>query len=140
MTKLIRILLAVVVGLVIIVFSVANRGPVEVSFAPFPTALEVPLYGVALMFLFLGVLAGGIAAWLNGAQARGENRRLRRRLTGLETQVDVLKRQLAEAEDRRVAAAAAANTPDGVPPPVVYQGGGGRGGAEPLMIGGGARA
>ena len=83
--------------------------------------MEVPLYGVALMFLFLGVLAGGIAAWLNGVRARGENRRLRRRLTGLETQVDVLKRQLAEAEDRRVAAAAAANTPDGVPPAVELQ-------------------
>lgn len=141
MIKLIRILLAVVVGVAIIVFAVANREPVDVSFAPFPGSVEVPLYGVALLFLFIGVLAGGIAAWLNAAQTRGENRRLRRRLTGLETQVDVLKRQLAEAEDRRVAAAGGA-TADGIrSPALVYRGGGAERDVQPpLMIGGGARA
>ena len=140
MIKLIRILLAVDVGVAIIVFAIANRGPVDVSFAPFPGSVEVPLYGVALLFLFLGVLAGGIAAWLNAARSRGENRRLRRRLTGVETQVEVLKRQLGEAEDRRAAAASGA-TADGVrSPAVVYRGGAERDVQPPLLISGGARA
>lgn len=118
MIKLIRIILAVVVGLVVIVFAVVNRHLVEVSFAPFPVNVDLPLFVVALIAVFLGVLAGGTAAWIGAARTRAESRRLRRRADALEAQVAALQKQLAEAENRRAAAAAA----DGPPAPVVHPG------------------
>ena len=144
MAKLIRILLAVIVGLVLIVFAVVNRDPVEVSFYPFPASLEAPLVAVALVFLFLGVLAGGFVAWLNAAATRRRNRELRRRNDALDTQVRGLRRQLAEVEDRSLGGAATPAPPApgdrAARAPALYRPGrDGQQGAipQPLLVGGG---
>ena len=143
--RLIRILLAVIVGVALIVFAVVNRQPVDVSFWPLPVSFEAPLFVVALVFLLLGVLAGGIAAWARAAHTRGENRRLRRRAEALETQVEALRRQQAEAENRRGAAPAAPPPPraatDGVtrPPAIGYRGEP-AGATPPYLLTGGGRA
>ena len=49
MIRIIRLLLALVALIVIIAFAVANRTPVDVSFAPFPITVELPLYGAFLL-------------------------------------------------------------------------------------------
>ena len=55
-------------GLIFIVFAVANRHPVTVSFDPFKStdpsvALTLPLFVVIIAVAILGVAAGGIATW-----------------------------------------------------------------------------
>ena len=55
-------------GLIFIVFAVANRHPVTVSFDPFNStdpsvALTLPLFVVIIAVAILGVAAGGIATW-----------------------------------------------------------------------------
>jgi uncharacterized integral membrane protein len=55
-------------GIVFIVFAVANRREVTVSFDPFNTtdpaiAVSLPLFVVIITVAILGVMAGGMATW-----------------------------------------------------------------------------
>ena len=93
MTRLLRLVLGLAGLVVIVAFAIANRTPVEVSFAPFPVLLELPVYGVFLLGLVLGGLIGGIVVWLGGHGHRRDARRMRNKVWALENQVAVLKRQ-----------------------------------------------
>jgi putative membrane protein len=87
MTKLVRLVLGLAGLVVIVAFAVANRTPVDVSFAPFPIVLELPVYGVFLLGLVLGGVIGGSAAWLGGHGHRRDARRMRRKVWALENQL-----------------------------------------------------
>ena len=80
MAKLLRSLLAVVGLIVIVTFSVANRELVDVNFFPLPLpVIELPVYGVFLIGIFLGAILGGLSLWLSESEMRSEWRTLRRR-------------------------------------------------------------
>lgn len=56
------------VALIVIALAIANRHVVSFSLDPFNTAapalsLEMPLAGIVLIALFIGILIGGFAAW-----------------------------------------------------------------------------
>ena len=93
MTKLLRTLLALAALIVIVAFAIANRTPVPVSFAPLPILIELPVYGVFLLGLVLGGLIGGLALWLSGIPQRFQARRMRKKVSALESQVAVLQEQ-----------------------------------------------
>jgi uncharacterized integral membrane protein len=93
MVRFLRVLLALVALIIIVAFSVANRTPVDVSFAPFPITVELPLYGAFLWGLVVGVLVGGIGVWLSGFSRRRRARRLSSKVWALENQIKVLKQQ-----------------------------------------------
>ena len=93
MIRLLRLLIAIVALVVIIAFAIANRGIVQVGLAPLPTTIELPVYGVFLLGLVLGVLAGGIGVWLAGHAKRRAARKVRNRAWALENQLNVLKRE-----------------------------------------------
>lgn len=57
-----------------IVFAVANRDIVKLSLDPAPIEIEAPLYSVVLASVFIGILVGGLIAWLQAIRWR---RRLR---------------------------------------------------------------
>lgn len=113
MIKLLRLLVGIVALVIIIAFAIANRAVVEVGLAPLPTTIELPVYGVFLLGLVVGVLAGGIGVWLGGHAKRRDARKLRRRTWALENQVNILKRDSDQAQaksysaERRLPAAAA---------------------------------
>lgn len=113
MAKILRLIVGLVALVVIIAFAIANRAPVAVGLAPFPSTLELPVYAVFLFGLIVGVLVGGIGVWLGGHARRRQARRNRNRLWALENQMDLLKRQAeqeqakAYAAGRRLPAAAA---------------------------------
>jgi uncharacterized integral membrane protein len=98
MIRLIRTILALIGLIVIVAFAIANRTPVDVSFAPLPIALELPVYGVFLIGLVIGGLLGGIAVWLGGFGDRRDARRMRNKVWALENQVAALKKQERHAE------------------------------------------
>jgi lipopolysaccharide assembly protein A len=112
MAKILRLIIGLVALVVIIAFAIANRGPVQVGLAPFPETVELPVYGVFLFGLIVGVLVGGAGVWLGGHARRRAARRNRDRLRVLENQMSEIKRQ-AEQEQlkayagRRLPAAAA---------------------------------
>ena len=111
MRKILRTLLAVVGLLVVMVFAIGNRGPVEVSYWPLPFAQVVPLYYVVLAALVLGVVLGAIAAWLSGHRQRVALRRLRDEVSGYRYEAE--QRRLAE---ERAAAEARRNRSLALPP------------------------
>jgi len=85
-------------GIFFIVFAVANRHLVTVSFDPFnsatPTvAVTLPLFVVIIAVAMLGVLAGGMATWFRqgrwrraARQSEAEARQMRTQLADLRTQ------------------------------------------------------
>jgi hypothetical protein len=96
MRKFLSALILVPLGIVIVMFAVTNREVISVSFDPFDTvnpvlALKTPLYALIFALVGLGVLVGGIAAWLKqhkwrarARRAEAEARELRARLDSIE--------------------------------------------------------
>jgi lipopolysaccharide assembly protein A len=104
MARTLRLLLGLAALSVIVAFAVANRTPVDVGFAPLPANVELPLYGVFLIGLIVGVLVGGIGVWLRGLGHRRQAKRLRSKVWALENQLQILKEQEDKARAERYTA------------------------------------
>ena len=101
MRKFFTALVVIPLGLIFIVFAVANRHFVTVSFDPFNStdpsiSVTLPLFVVIIAVAILGVIAGGLGTWFR-------QRRWRRAARQHETDA---RQARAEAEDLRAAAAA----------------------------------
>lgn len=95
--KIIAAVILVPLAVIIIAFAVANRQIVTVSLDPFsaehPAAsLTLPLFALVIVLLILGVLIGGIAAWLRQSKWRRTARRLEREIADLHIELEALKR------------------------------------------------
>jgi lipopolysaccharide assembly protein A len=104
MARTLRLLLGLAALIVIVAFAIANRTPIDVSFAPLPGTIELPLYGVFLIGLIVGVLVGGVAIWLRSLGQRREAKRLRSKVWALENQLQILKQQEEKARAERYTA------------------------------------
>src|SRR5437764_1239194 len=107
-----KIVTVVVLGslaTLIVLFAVANRAGVVISFDPFAAdapafALAAPLFVALLVVLVGGVIVGGIAAWLNQAKWRRRARRLARDLARARAETEDLQRRLEAAPPQPPAA------------------------------------
>lgn len=97
--RLWTLLIIVPLGIVLIVFSVANRQPVQLSLDP--VAVEAPLFAVTVPLflalfaaLVLGVLIGGTAMWWSQGAYRREARAKRAEARRLLRERDVQKEQI----------------------------------------------
>lgn len=96
-----KILIGIVLvplAVVIIVFAVANRQVVTVSFDPFSAAnpvyaAKVPLFVLLFIVLILGVIVGGIAAWLRQSPWRRTARRLDTDVRALHDELEAIRRR-----------------------------------------------
>ena len=89
-------LILVPLAVVIIALAVANRQTVTVSLDPFsaehPAAsVTLPLFGLIIVLLIVGVLIGGIAAWQRQARWRRTARRLEREVGTLRAEFEEFK-------------------------------------------------
>jgi uncharacterized integral membrane protein len=80
MRKFLNVLVVLPLGLIFIVFAVANRHFVTVSFDPFNTtepalAVSLPLFVLIIAVAILGVVAGGLATWFGQHHWRRAARR-----------------------------------------------------------------
>jgi uncharacterized integral membrane protein len=94
--KIIAAVILVPLAVVIIAFAVANRQIVTVSLDPssaeHPAAsLTLPLFALVVVLLVVGVLIGGMAAWLRQAKWRRTARRLEREIADLHIEIETLK-------------------------------------------------
>ena len=99
MRKFFTALVVIPLGIFFIIFAVANRHLVTVSFDPFnsvtPTvAVTLPLFVVIIAVAMLGVLAGGMASWFRqgkwrraARQHEAEAQKVRSQLADLRSQV-----------------------------------------------------
>jgi uncharacterized integral membrane protein len=94
MRKILTSLIVIPLGLFFIVFAVANRHFVTVSFDPFNSidpsiSLSMPLFALIILAAILGVVAGGAATWFG-------QRRWRRAARQHEADARTARSQLAE--------------------------------------------
>ena len=114
MRKFVTALILVPLGILIVMFAVANREIITVSFDPFDStkpasAVKMPLFVLIFVLVGLGILIGGIAAWLKQHKWRARARR---------AETD-MRRLRAELDARRSLPAAPAAVQDTVPPLII---------------------
>ncbi len=98
--KLVIWLVLVPLAIVLLMFAVANRQLVTVSFDPFNTvqpaaSLTVPLFVLTFILVLLGVFIGGLAAWMRQSRYRRAARVLEGDVAGLRREVGMLNDRLA---------------------------------------------
>jgi len=98
MRKFLNALVVIPLGLFFIIFAVANRHLVTVSFDPFNSAtpmvaVKLPLFVVIIAVAMLGVAAGGMAVWFRqgrwrraARQSEADARRARAQLDDLRSE------------------------------------------------------
>jgi uncharacterized integral membrane protein len=102
--SLIRRIFWILLGIFLIFFAVSNRTRVTLSFEPFGTAGNIPVFLVLFAGIFIGlILAAGVTGWLR-LKGFTRRRQAERRASSLEQQVstlseDVHKAHAAEAHE-----------------------------------------
>jgi uncharacterized integral membrane protein len=101
--KIARTAILLLLGIIIVLFLVANRHVATISVDPFNSAdpafaAPVPLGVLMLLPLILGVIIGGTAAWLRQGKWRRTARRLDRENRALHAELYDLKRYYASNE------------------------------------------
>ncbi|GBD42964.1 hypothetical protein HRbin40_00425 [bacterium HR40] len=105
MLRILRLLAAGSGLLLIVLFAIGNRAPVDVAFWPTPLVVDLPLYGVFLMGLLLGALVTAAIAGFELLRLRLDYRRLARRLHGYEYQARLREAAAEDAALERIRAA-----------------------------------
>jgi uncharacterized integral membrane protein len=100
--KLVTALILVPLGILIVLFAVANRSAVTISLDPFSSpgpalTFSAPLFLVVLVALIAGVIVGGAAAWLRQSRWRRAARRREAQVAALRREADGLQRRLDDA-------------------------------------------
>jgi uncharacterized integral membrane protein len=102
--KLVFWLVLIPLAVVILMFAVANREIVTVSFDPFSShqpaaSVSVPLFILIFVLVILGVILGGVAAWLRQGRHRRAARVHQSHVVALRREVDNLNTRLADTMD-----------------------------------------
>jgi uncharacterized integral membrane protein len=102
--KIVTAIVLIPLVVILLGFAVANRQVVTVSFDPFDStqvayALTLPLFGMVFVLVILGVIIGGVAAWLRQGRWRRTARRLDVEVRALHGEVEALRQQVGGARD-----------------------------------------
>lgn len=97
--KIVTGIIVVPLAIIIVAFAVANRQMVTVSFDPFSSAspayaATLPLFVLIFILLILGVVVGGVAAWIGQAKWRRGARALDGEVRKLRSEVDTIEARM----------------------------------------------
>lgn len=91
--KVVVWVIAALFALIVALFSLANRTPVELDLWPLAFKQDIPVFALMLACVAFGIFWGGFAAWMSAGTARKRAREATRR-------GDVLESDLRHAEER----------------------------------------
>ncbi len=100
MGRIISFITMMVVGFLVILFSITNRQSVALDLWPLPLFVDVPIYGVVIATAVIGFIAGGIVAWFSGGRARRRARVETRRAYNLEKDLSTLNERIDDLEKK----------------------------------------
>src|SRR3954454_20459299 len=97
--NIVLVLVLVPIALAIAMFDVANLAPVLIASHPFGAhppmfAFESPLYLALMTALILGVVVGGVTAWMSQAPRRRRAQRRAAELKASRTEAEARRRQV----------------------------------------------
>lgn len=111
MRTFLKLVLLGPIVVVAVLLAVANRGAVRIVLDPFASdtaaGIDVPLFALLLGFLTLGVVLGGVGAWLSQHRHRKAARSFRREAERQRAEADRLRTELAGRSDGPASAAGA---------------------------------
>ncbi|MGZ9116755.1 MAG: LapA family protein, partial [Methylocystis sp.] len=99
MKSILRVIIFVPLALIILFFSMANRGSVRIGLDPFAPSdgsgpsFEAPIFLVVLASMAIGVLAGGISSWLGHLSVRRAAKIARAEARKTRVEIDKLRQQ-----------------------------------------------
>ena len=101
--KIVTWIIIIPLAAAIIAFAVTNRQTVTVSFDPFSSAspayaATLPLFAVIFAVLILGVIVGGIAAWIRQSKWRRRARQLDGEVRALHNEIETIRRRFGTTE------------------------------------------
>jgi uncharacterized integral membrane protein len=93
MRSFIKGIILLPIAIIVVLLAVANRHAVLVSFDPFSSdvpeiSLTVPLFAIVFAAVMLGVVIGGIGAWLAQSEKRRERRHAIREVSRLRAEAE----------------------------------------------------
>ncbi len=91
---MLRLILLLPVVIVIVLFALTNRAPVQLGLWPTDLSIEVPVAFAVLGGMGIAFLIGAIVLWFSLVGARGRARRAERQRDLLDAQVATLKADL----------------------------------------------
>ncbi len=97
--KIVTGIIVVPLAIILILFAVANRQIVTVSFDPFSStapayAANLPLFVLIFIVLIFGVIIGGVAAWIGQAKWRRGARQLEAEVRQLRSEVNSIEARM----------------------------------------------
>jgi len=98
--KILTAIIVIPLLIIVVGFAVANRQAVTISFDPFSAtqpayAITLPLFVVIFILVILGVIIGGIAAWLRQNSWRRSARRLDAEVRALHDEMRAMRTKVA---------------------------------------------
>lgn len=99
MRKFVTYAVLVPLAIIILMFAMANREIVTVSFDPFSStqpalSFTMPLFVLIFVLLIIGVLIGGVATWLTQSKWRQDARRLEADIAAMRREMTLLNERL----------------------------------------------
>ena len=92
----------IVVGLTVILFSISNRSLISLDLWPLPVPeITVPQYVPVLIAALAGFFGGAIVVWFSSGKVRQKARTATKKASGLEKNLDKLKKQIEDLENSR---------------------------------------
>lgn len=93
--KTFKLMPLILLSILLVILSVANREPVTVSLWPFPIEIsEVPLFFVFFAGIFAGLLLAGILLAFKGVRYYMDMRSAKKEATKLSKEIDALESEL----------------------------------------------
>ena len=121
--KIVTAVIVVPLVVIIVAFAVANRQAVTISFDPLSATnpayvITLPLFLAVFVVLILGVIIGGIAAWLGQGGWRRTARRLDADVRALHDELETIRRRFGTAAPPPADPPAEPKAPLVIPPPM----------------------
>jgi len=107
MLRMIRFLFLTIVGILLVIVSLANRGQVTLhvvpeeftTFLPIPNSFQLPLFVVILGAIIVGLLIGFVLEYIREYRHRAEAAQRKRELGQMERELRGLRKKAGEGRD-----------------------------------------
>jgi uncharacterized integral membrane protein len=114
--KILAAIVLVPLAIIIVGLAVANREVVSVSFDPFNSvnpafAIKAPLFILVLLLVIVGVVIGGVAAWMRQSKWRRAARSLDGELRAARSELEALRADVAARDGTRASSSLALRPP-----------------------------